>query len=105
VDALLTLAAAPRARLSRTTYNLTAFNPSAAAIHDAVLAAFPRATIGYTVDAKRQGIVDSLPAGVDDSAARSERGFHPRYDFERAFHEYLCPTIRERYHVSPSPRS
>ena len=29
VDALLTLAAAPRDRLTRTAYNLTAFNPSA----------------------------------------------------------------------------
>jgi nucleoside-diphosphate-sugar epimerase len=104
VDALLTLAAAPRARLSRTTYNLTAFNPSASAIREAVVAAFPRAAIGYAVDAKRQGIVDSWPADVDDSAARADWGFNPRYDFERAFHHYLLPTIRERYHVSHGSR-
>src|SRR6185503_7582873 len=41
VDALLTLAAAPRERLSRSAYNLMAFNPSAAAIRDVVVAAFP----------------------------------------------------------------
>ena len=58
---------------------------------------FPRRAIGYTVDAKRQGIVDSWPADVDDSAARADWGFDPRYDFERAFREYLIPTIRERY--------
>src|SRR2546427_1467110 len=59
VDALLTLAAAPRARLTRTAYNLGGFNPSAAEIRDVVLAAFSNAKIDYQVDAKRQGIIDS----------------------------------------------
>src|SRR3954471_19447922 len=98
VDALLALAAAPRARLTRSAYNLSAFNPSAAEVREVVLAAFPDATIRYTVDAKRQGIVDSWPAAVDDSAARRDWDFNPTYDFERAFREYLIPTIRQRYH-------
>jgi nucleoside-diphosphate-sugar epimerase len=98
VDALLALASAPRERLTRSAYNLTAFNPSAAAIREVVLASFPDAAIEYKVDAKRQGIVDSWPAAVDDSAARRDWGFNPRYDFERAFSEYLIPTIRQRYH-------
>jgi len=97
IDALLTLSAAPRQRLTRSAYNLTAFNPSAAEIRDVVVAAFPDARIGYKVDAKRQGIVDSWPAAVDDSAARHDWGFAPKYDLERAFQEYLIPTIRERY--------
>ena len=98
IDALLTLAAVPRDRLTRSAYNLAAFNPSAAAIRDVVVAAFPDARIGYQVDAKRQGIVDSWPAAVDDSAARRDWGFNPQYDFERAFQRYLIPTIRQRYH-------
>src|SRR5439155_25531591 len=77
VDALLALAAAPRARLTRTAYNLRAFSRSAAEIRDVVVAAFPKATIGHRVDAKRQGIVDSWPADVDDSAARADWGFAP----------------------------
>src|SRR5436190_7849701 len=97
IDALLMLASAPRARLTRTAYNVTAFHPSANEIRDVVVAAFPRARIGYKVDAKRQGIIDSWPAAVDDSAARHDWGFAPKYDFERAFQEYLIPTIRERY--------
>ena len=97
IDALLALAGAPRQRLTRSAYNLTAFNPSASAIRDVVVSAFPQATIGYKVDAKRQGIVDSWPAAVDDSAARADWGFALKYDFDRAFHEYLIPTIRERY--------
>jgi len=98
VDALLALASAPRERLTRSAYNLTAFNPSAAAIRDVVVASFPDARIDYRVDAKRQGIVDSWPAAVDDSAARRDWDFRPTYDFDRAFSEYLIPTIRQRYH-------
>ena len=98
VDALLTLAAAPRERLTRSAYNVSAFHPSAAEIRDVVLAAFPEGRIGYAIDQKRQGIVDSWPAAVDDSAARRDWGFDPKYNFERAFQEYLIPSIRQRYH-------
>jgi nucleoside-diphosphate-sugar epimerase len=97
IDALLALAQAPRERLTRTTYNVSAFNPSADEIRAVVLEAFPAAQIGYKIDAKRQQIVDSWPADVDDSAARRDWGFAPTYDFARAFQEYLIPTIRERY--------
>jgi len=98
VEALLQLAAADRARLTRTEYNLGAFNPSADRIREVVLAAFPHASITYQVDEKRQGIVDSWPADVDDSAARADWGFAPKYDFDRAFGEYLIPAIKQRYH-------
>lgn len=97
VQALLTLAAAPKAALTQTVYNLGAFAPTAAAVRDEVLRAFPQADISFTLDAKRQGIVDSWPADVDDSAARRDWGFAPQYDFERAFRDYLIPTIRKRY--------
>ena len=97
VDALLALASAVRERLTRTAYNLSAFSRSAASIRDVVVAAFPNASIGYKVDTKRQAIVDSWPADVDDSAARADWGFSPKYDFDRAFQEYLIPTILERY--------
>jgi threonine 3-dehydrogenase len=97
VNALLTLAAAPRATLTRTAYNITAFNPSAEEIRALVLRAFPRSEITYHTDPKRQGIVDSWPADVDDAMARRDWGFSPRYDFERAFSDYLIPMIQERY--------
>ena len=97
VDALLALAAAPQAALTRTAYNLGAFSPSAQQIYAVVHAAFPAADISWKTDLKRQGIVDSWPADVDDSAARRDWGFAPAYDFERAFAEYLIPTIRARH--------
>jgi len=97
VEALIRLAEAPRERLSRTAYNVAAFNPTAAEIERVVQAAFPSADITYVNDGKRQGIVDSWPAAVDDSAARRDWGFQPQYDFARGFSEYLIPTIRQRY--------
>ena len=97
IEALLRLAGVPRAHLTQTAYNVTAFNPTAEEICDVVSEAFPRASITWQVDAKRQRIVDSWPADVDDGAARRDWGFAPRYDFERAFAEYLIPTIREFY--------
>jgi nucleoside-diphosphate-sugar epimerase len=97
IDALLQLASVPRPRITQTAYNVAAFNPTAEQICDVVSSAFPKAHITWDVDPKRQRIVDSWPAAVDDSAARRDWGFAPRYDFERAFDEYLIPTIRERY--------
>jgi nucleoside-diphosphate-sugar epimerase len=97
IDALLALARAPKAALTRTAYNLAAFNPSAEQIRDEVVRAFPDAGITWQTDVKRQGIVDSWPADVDDGAARRDWNFAPKYDFERAFRDYLIPTIRSRY--------
>ncbi len=97
VEALLTLAAAPRASLTRTAYNVAAFNPSAEEVRQEVVSAFPAADITWQNDAKRQGIVDSWPEDVDDSVARRDWGFAPRYDFVRAFRDYLIPTIGQRY--------
>lgn len=97
VEALLRLAAAPKAALTRTAYNLAAFNPSAEEVRQEVVRAFPGANITWQNDAKRQGIVDSWPEDVDDSAARADWGFTPAYDFARAFRDYLIPTIGSRY--------
>ena len=97
VEALVRLAAAPSRSLTRTVYNVGAFNPSADEVRARVLAAFPGADISFAPHLQRQQIVDSWPADVDDSAARRDWGFAPRYDEARAFSEYLVPTIREWY--------
>jgi nucleoside-diphosphate-sugar epimerase len=97
IDALLKLSIADPARLSVSAYNVRAFNPSADEIRASALRAFADARISYQVDAKRQGIVDSWPEDVDDTCARRDWQFAPAYDFDRAFHEYLIPTIRATY--------
>ncbi|MCW5875934.1 MAG: NAD-dependent epimerase/dehydratase family protein [Anaerolineales bacterium] len=97
VRALLGLAAAPAAALSRRAYNVGSFSLSAEAFRGQVLAAFPGAEISYAPNPRRQGIVDTWPVDVDDSAARTDWGWAPEYDLARSFDEYLVPHIRERY--------
>jgi nucleoside-diphosphate-sugar epimerase len=97
VDALMKLALVPRTSLTQPVYNIGAFAPSAAEIREMVLRSFPAAKLGTRVNDKRQGIVDSWPEDVDDSAARRDWGFAPSMNLESAFHDYLVPTIRKRY--------
>jgi nucleoside-diphosphate-sugar epimerase len=97
VDALIALAAVPRERLTRTAYNVRAFNPSAEEIADVAVKAFPNARISWSIDPRRQEIVDSWPADVNDEAARRDWGFSPRYDFDSAFEKYLIPRIKNRH--------
>ena len=91
------LMSVPRDRLSRTVYNVGGFAPSAGEVAELVRAAFPDARLFTAVDEKRQRIVDSWPADVDDTAARRDWGHSPRYDLRAAFADYLIPTVRARY--------
>jgi len=97
VNAFLDMAQADQADLKSSVFNITAFSPTAEEFRTEVLKHFPNANITFEPDLKRQTIVDSWPAQVDDRAAREEWGFKPAYDFERAFSEYLVPGIRKRY--------
>ncbi len=97
VRALLGLLEAPAESLTRASYNISGFSLSAADIAERVHKAFPRAEIAYAVDANRARIVDSWPLDMDDAAARDDWGWHPTYDADRAFDEYLLPSIRARY--------
>jgi nucleoside-diphosphate-sugar epimerase len=97
INVLLALAEAPRERLTRTEYNVASFSRSATEIRDVVIREFPNAAITFAVDEKRQAIIDTWPADVDDSAARRDWRFTPEHDFNRAFSEYLVPAIRRRY--------
>jgi threonine 3-dehydrogenase len=97
ITAMLKLEHAPKENLSRSVYNITAFSPSAGEVKSIVQKEFPAAQITFSPDDKRQAIVDTWPADVDDSAARKDWGFAPKFDQEKAFKEYLIPGIRQRY--------
>jgi nucleoside-diphosphate-sugar epimerase len=78
-------------------YNVTSFSLSAQEFSEMVVEAFPEAEIHFAPDEKRQAIVDSWPADLDDSAAREDWGWEPQYDAARACQDYLLPNIRRRY--------
>lgn len=97
IKALLLLTDAPKENLRKQVYNVTSFSLSADEFRQWVLRYFPDAQIEFRPDEKRQAIVDSWPADLDDSAARREWSWSPDYDVERAFSEYLVPNIRQMY--------
>ncbi len=103
ISALLGLDAAARERLTRQTYNIGAFNPSAGEFFGIVKSAFPAASISFVPDGKRQEIVDSWPADVDDSAARADWDWKPVYGLEKACTDYLLPVVARRYRTQVRP--
>lgn len=100
VKSLLMLTQAPMSSIRHSVYNVTSFSLSAGEFRDWVLKFFPDAEITFQPDVKRQAIVDSWPADLDDSAARRNWNWQPDYDVERSFAEYLVPNIRNMYHVN-----
>ena len=97
VASLVHLLEADRTKLSSAVYNVSAFSVSAGEIAERVKRAFPDSQITFEPDAVRSKIVDSWPEDIDDSLARKDWAWKPEYVFDRAFDEYLLPTIRRRY--------
>jgi len=101
IKSILMLAEAPQHLLKHYVYNVGAFSLSAREIADRVQKAFAGAEITFEPHEGRQNIVDTWPADVDDRAARDEWGWKPEYDADRAFNEYLIPTIAKMVHNDP----
>ena len=97
VHALLLLSQAPKNALSRTVYNVTSYSLTANQFRGQVLKAFSGAKIYFKPDLKRQRIMDSWPADLNDNDARRDWGWKPEYNVERSFDEYLIPNILKRY--------
>jgi threonine 3-dehydrogenase len=97
VNALMGMLEADRAKLTDSVYNVGSFSLSAEEIEERVKRHFPKAEVTYAPDAVRNKICDSWPEDVDDTRARRDWGWKPNWDVERAFEEYLLPTIKKRY--------
>ena len=97
IEATLAIMAADAKRLTRQVYNIGSFSPSAGEVAALVREFFPKAEVSFVPDAARQGIVDTWPEAVDDSAAERDWGFRSRFTAQSAFAEVLVPRIRARY--------
>jgi nucleoside-diphosphate-sugar epimerase len=97
VKSLLMLTNAPKSTIKHSVYNVTSFSLSAGEFRDWVVKFFPDAKVSFEPDVKRQTIVDSWPADLDDSAARRNWLWQPDYDVNRSFAEYLVPNIGNMY--------
>src|SRR5690606_15162617 len=81
VRAAIEVMEADPARLRhRNAFNVTAMQLTPATLAAAIRTELPSFEIDYDVDPVRQRIADSWPRRIDDSAAREEWGWKPRYD-------------------------
>ena len=97
IRSLLMLMDAPRAKLSRSVYNVAAFAITAEEFRQNTIKAFSNADITFDSNPRRQGIVDSWPEDTDDSCAREDWNWKPEYDVNRFFNDYFVPEIKKRY--------
>ncbi|MCO4762722.1 MAG: NAD-dependent epimerase/dehydratase family protein [Myxococcales bacterium] len=96
VEALLALARAPREKLSQHVYNIGAFSLSAGDFRDRVQTAFPGARVSFSVDRARSGIINTWPLDVNDSPARNDWGWNPKFGASEMFDDYLLPALDHR---------
>jgi len=91
IRAALELMAADQARLRhRNAYNITALSCTPAELATAIRRHIPEFRIDYRIDPLRQAIADSWPRRLDDSAARRDWGWAPRYDLAATVGEMLA---------------
>ncbi len=78
--AIEVMEADPSRLVHRNAFNVTAMNITPEELAAAIRQHIPEFTIDYKVDPVRQGIADTWPDSIDDSAARSEWDWEPSYD-------------------------
>jgi nucleoside-diphosphate-sugar epimerase len=97
IRAMIELMEAPGARLvHRNAFNVAAINASPEDLAREIRAHLPGFEIDYEVDPLRQAIADSWPCSIDDSAARSEWGWSPRWDLAAMTRDMLEQLERRR---------
>jgi nucleoside-diphosphate-sugar epimerase len=81
IDAAIDLMEAdPDKLINRNAFNVTSMSFDPEEIAAEVKKIIPEFVMDYDVDPLRQGIADSWPDHMDDSAAREEWGWNPKYD-------------------------
>ncbi len=90
VKAAINLMEADAARLEhRNAFNVAAMNFTPEEVAAEIAGHIPEFTISYAVDPVRQGIADSWPNSIDDTAAREEWDWSPSYDLASMTSEML----------------
>jgi nucleoside-diphosphate-sugar epimerase len=96
IRALVMLDEAEEERLTWRSYNVTSFHPSAGEFFAELRRRWPAARVTFHPDHKRQAIVDSWPADINDDAAREDWGWEPLFTLASALDDYLVPGMRGR---------
>ncbi|KWT70347.1 L-threonine 3-dehydrogenase [Hyphomicrobium sulfonivorans] len=90
VDGMMRLMATDAGKLRyRNAYNITAMSVTPEEIAAAIRAHMPGFEIDYEIDPVRQAIADSWPRSLDDSAARADWGWSPKFDLHAMARDML----------------
>jgi nucleoside-diphosphate-sugar epimerase len=90
IKAAIDLMEADPGRLAhRNAFNVTGMSVDPEKIAASIRRYIPEFIIDYKIDPVRQGIADSWPNSLDDSAAKKEWGWIPEYDLDRMTEEML----------------
>lgn len=96
IHAIITLLEAdPKKLIHRNAFNITAMSFEPEEIGAAIRKHIPDFVLEYDVDPVRQAIADSWPNKLDDSCARREWGWNPKYDLESMTADMLTK-LREK---------
>jgi len=102
VAAMMDLMEADVARLHhRNAYNITAMSITPAELVDAIRQHIPDFLVAYDVDPVRQAIADSWPRSLDDSAARADWNWAPRFDLN-AMTSDMIARLKDRFAAARS---
>lgn len=84
LDAAIKLMEAdPTKLVHRNAFNVTAMSFAPETIYQAIKKYIPDFEMVYEVDPLKQSIANSWPDSLDDSCARSEWGWNPKYDLDK----------------------
>ena len=97
INAIIKLMQSDKADLKQNVYHIQAFSPTVGDIYNKIISYFPEFKLKYNINIKRQALIDSWPASLDQSAAIKDWNWTPEYDFNSAFDKYLIPRIKEHY--------
>jgi nucleoside-diphosphate-sugar epimerase len=97
LDAAIDLMEADPAKLKhRNCFNITAMSFDPEILFKSVKKYLPDFTMDYDIDTMKQGIAESWPNKMDDSAAREEWGWNPKWDLDAMTRDML-KVIKEKH--------
>ena len=90
INALIDVAVADVSTLKHhADFNVNAMSFTPLELADSIRARIPGFEIDYEIDPLRQSIADSWPDALDDTVAREEWGWQPRYDLDAMVDDML----------------
>ena len=96
VEATIQIITAQKEKIKvRTSYNLAAFSFSPKMIALELKKYLPNFKIAYKIDPQIQKIADSWPNSIDDSKAREDWGWKPKFSFEETI-EIMFKNIKQK---------